>query len=219
MAMARGFYRRGGKRLFDVSTSAIALLLLSPLFLVVALLVKMTSPGPVIYFQQRVGRRGRLFRIAKFRSMQDNARQQLPPITWHGDARVTAVGGALRFLKIDELPQLWNVLVGEMSLVGPRPELSCYVRHYNFVQREVLEVRPGITDLASIKYRHEERLLGQSSDPERFYSNVVLPHKLDLSLNDLKKTSFSYDLFLLLKTLVTTTALRSFTTPEHIGLY
>ncbi len=207
MAKVPGFYQQGGKRLFDVSTSAFALLLLWPLFLIVALLIKLTSPGPAIYFQERVGRGGRLFRIAKFRTMQNDAEQQGSSITWDGDVRVTAVGGALRFLKIDELPQLWNVLKGEMSLVGPRPELPCYVRHYTAREREVLTVRPGITNIASIRYRHEECLLSQSPDPERFYEDVILPHKLDLSLDDLKRTSFSYEFSLLLKTL-SATALR-----------
>jgi lipopolysaccharide/colanic/teichoic acid biosynthesis glycosyltransferase len=200
VATDSGFYQRGGKRMFDASASAMALLLLLPLFSIVALLIKLTSRGPIIYFQQRVGGGGRLFRIAKFRSMQDNAERAGSAITWRGDARITAVGRVLRFLKIDELPQLWNVLRGEMSLVGPRPEVPRYVRHYNARQRKVLTVRPGITDLASIKYRNEERLLSQSLDPERFYQDVILPHKLDLNLKYLEKMSFSYDLLLLIGT-------------------
>ncbi|HEV7218383.1 MAG: sugar transferase [Terriglobales bacterium] len=197
---APGFYQRRGKRLFDVFASGIGLLVLSPLFLVVAALIKLTSLGPMIYFQERVGRDERPFWIAKFRSMQGNAEQFGPTITCRGDARITAVGSVLRFLKMDELPQLWNVLTGDMSLVGPRPEVQRYVRTYDSRQKRVLTVRPGITDLASIKYRNEARLLGQSSSPEVFYESVILPHKLDLSLDYLENMSFSYDLLLLAKT-------------------
>jgi lipopolysaccharide/colanic/teichoic acid biosynthesis glycosyltransferase len=196
-----GFYRRRGKRMFDAFISSIALLFLSPLFLVIALLIKLTSKGPVIYFQQRVGREGRLFQIAKFRSMRNYAEQCGSRITWRGDVRVTRIGKILRFLKIDELPQLWNVVRGEMSLVGPRPEVPHYVGRYDARQREVLTVRPGMTDLASIHFRKEEHILSQSPDPERFYEDVILPHKLALNLHCLKKASFSYDLWLIAKTL------------------
>jgi lipopolysaccharide/colanic/teichoic acid biosynthesis glycosyltransferase len=202
MPMSQGFYQRSGKRLFDVCAAGIGLLLTSPVLLVVALLIKLTSPGPVIYFQQRVGREGRLFRIAKFRSMRKDAEQTGSAITCRGDPRVTRVGRIIRALKIDELPQLWNVLKGDMSLVGPRPEVPRYVRNYDARQREILTVRPGITDLASIRYRREEHLLSQSPDPEQFYENVILPHKLDLSLEYLKRASFSYDVLLLSQTLV-----------------
>lgn len=191
------FYQRRGKRLFDVFISGIGLLLLSPLLVVIATLIGLTSRGPAIYFQERVGRGGRTFWIAKFRSMRNKAEQFGSPITSRGDARITGVGRMLRFLKIDELPQLWNVLKGEMSLVGPRPEIPRYVRCYNARQKKILTVRPGITDLASIKYRDEERLLSQSSDTESFYADVVLPHKLDLSLSDLENESFPHDLLLL----------------------
>ncbi|MGH9529186.1 MAG: sugar transferase [Terriglobales bacterium] len=195
-----GFYQRSGKRFFDVCISLTGLLLLSPLFLIIALLVKLTSAGPIIYFQKRVGLGGRLFRIAKFRTMRNNAERFGSPITRSGDKRVTRVGSLLRLLKIDELPQLWNVLRGEMSLVGPRPEIPRYVWRYSATQQKVLTVRPGITDLASINYRHEERLLGQSSDPERFYEDIILPHKLDLNLGYLKRVSLFSDLFILLRT-------------------
>ncbi len=203
MAIGVTLYQRGGKRTFDALASMIALLVLLPVFLIIAVLIKLTSTGSVFYFQNRVGKQGRLFRIVKFRSMQQNAEQLGSPITWRGDPRVTAVGGVLRFLKIDELPQLWNVLKGEMSLVGPRPELPVYVRHYDARERKVLTVRPGMTDLASIKYRHEERVLSLSSDPESFYTNVVLQDKLDLNLKYLERVSFSYDLLLLARTAMT----------------
>ncbi len=197
-----GLYRRGGKRLFDVFTSSVALLLFLPLLLIIALLIKLTSAGPALYFQQRVGLGGRVFRIAKFRSMQNNAEQVGLSITCRGDARVTPLGKILRSLKVDELPQLWNVLKGEMSLVGPRPEVPRYVRRYDLRQRQVLTLRPGITDLASIKYRREEHLLSQCADPERFYEEVILPRKLELNLDYMERESFCYDLLLLSRTVV-----------------
>jgi lipopolysaccharide/colanic/teichoic acid biosynthesis glycosyltransferase len=200
---ASGFYSRRGKRIFDAITSAMAVLLLSPLFIVIALLIKLTSAGPVFFFQQRVGRRGRLFQIAKFRSMRNGSEEQGPGITEQGDSRITPFGRVLRFLKIDELPQLWNVLRGDMSLVGPRPELPRYVDHYSASQRRVLAVRPGMTDPASIKYAREEHELGQQAAPERFYVDVILPDKLDLNLEYIGRVTLFRDLSLLSKTLIT----------------
>lgn len=199
---AAGVYSRQGKRLFDAFVSATALLLLSPLFIVISLLIKLTSAGPIFFLQQRVGREERLFRIAKFRSMRDGAEKQ-PAITAHGDPRITPLGRVLRFLKIDELPQLWNVLKGEMSLVGPRPELPRYVAHYTARQRKVLAVRPGMTDPASIKYAREEHVLGQKADSERYYVHVILPDKLDLNLQYIERITLLRDLFLLSKTVIT----------------
>jgi lipopolysaccharide/colanic/teichoic acid biosynthesis glycosyltransferase len=198
---APGFYSRRGKRIFDAFESATAILLLSPLFIVICFLIKVTSPGPIFFLQQRVGREGRLFRIAKFRSMRVGAEKQ-PAITAHGDLRITRLGGVLRFLKIDELPQLWNVLRGEMSLVGPRPELPGYVADYTARQRRVLTVRPGMTDPASIKYAREEHELGQQADPEWFYANVILPDKLDLNLQYIERITLFSDLSLLSKTVI-----------------
>jgi lipopolysaccharide/colanic/teichoic acid biosynthesis glycosyltransferase len=200
---APGFYSRRGKRIFDAFASAIAVLLLSPLFIVIALLIKLTSSGPVFFFQQRVGRRGRLFQIAKFRSMQNGADEQGTAITVHGDLRVTPLGRVLRFFKIDELPQLWNVLRGDMSLVGPRPELPRYVDYYSASQRRILAVRPGMTDPASIKYAQEEHELGQHAAPERFYMDVILPDKLDLNLQYIERITLFRDLSLLSKTVIT----------------
>jgi lipopolysaccharide/colanic/teichoic acid biosynthesis glycosyltransferase len=188
--------------MFDAVASAIALLLLSPLFILIALLIKLTSPGPVFFFQQRVGRQGKLFQIAKFRSMQNAAGEQGTAITVHGDPRVTPLGRVLRLLKIDELPQLWNVLKGEMSLVGPRPELPSYVARYTASQRRALAVRPGITDPASIKYALEEHELGQQEDPERFYLDVILPDKLNLNLQYIERITLFRDLSLLSKTVI-----------------
>jgi len=199
---APGFYARRGKRMFDAFASAIALLLLSPLFVVISLLIKLTSAGPVFFLQQRVGRHGRLFRIAKFRSMGVGAEKQGPAITARGDLRITPLGRLSRLAKIDELPQLWNVLKGEMSLVGPRPELPNYVTNYTARQRGVLTVRPGMTDPASIKYAREELALSENADPERFYANVILPDKLDLNLEYIERVSFFRDLSLLSKTVI-----------------
>jgi len=198
--MERNFYEKHGKRLFDFAASAIGLLLLSPLLLVLALLVKATSAGPVLYRQERVGRGGRIFRIAKLRSMFEDSDKRGPLITSAKDSRVTPVGRLLRRLKLDELPQLWNVVKGEMSLVGPRPEVPQYVEFYSTAQRRVLTVRPGITDPASLVYRHEERVLAAQPDPDAYYRNVVLIDKLNMNLEYLDNVSFSYDLFLVLLT-------------------
>jgi lipopolysaccharide/colanic/teichoic acid biosynthesis glycosyltransferase len=202
LTLAPGFYLRQGKRMFDAFASAIALMLLFPLFIVVSLLIKLTSAGPIFFSQRRVGRDGRLFRIVKFRSMRDGADKQGPAITAHGDLRITPLGTVLRLAKIDELPQLWNVLKGEMSLVGPRPELPRYVDHYSATQRTVLTVRPGMTDPASIKYAREELDLGENADAERFYANVILPDKLNLNLQYIEKVTLFRDLSLLSKTVI-----------------
>jgi lipopolysaccharide/colanic/teichoic acid biosynthesis glycosyltransferase len=195
------FYRKRGKRLVDATISFVALLLLSPFLLLIAILVKLTSHGPALYWQERVGRDGRVFRMAKFRSMVADAARNGRPITAAGDERVTPIGAVLRKLKIDEVPQLWNVLRGEMSLVGPRPEVPLYVRSYTPAQRQVLSAAPGITDPASIAYRHEEQVLSASADPDALYRETILPHKLALNLEYIRRMSFSGDIGLILKTL------------------
>ena len=196
----QGFYRRSGKRVFDIVATAVGLLLLAPLLLLVTLLLKLTSRGPVFYSQERVGKGGRLFRILKFRSMVLDADVKGPAVTSAGDPRITRLGQLLRRSKLDELPQLWNVLHGDMSLVGPRPEVPLYAAGYTAEQRQVLTVRPGITDIASIAYRNEEDLLGGRPDPEQYYREVVLPDKLALNAEYLNKTSLGFDLLLILKT-------------------
>jgi lipopolysaccharide/colanic/teichoic acid biosynthesis glycosyltransferase len=201
--VGNSFYRKWGKRSLDSIASLVGLLLASPVLLVVAVVVKSTSPGPVLYRQERVGLGGQLFRIFKFRTMyQDADKRGGAAITSSGDPRVTTVGRWLRRLKLDELPQLWNVLKGEMSLVGPRPEVPRYVQSYSSAQRRVLSVRPGITDLASISYRREEELLVSYADLDRYYREVVLPDKLSMNLAYLNRISFLYDLLLLLRTMV-----------------
>jgi lipopolysaccharide/colanic/teichoic acid biosynthesis glycosyltransferase len=197
-----GWYPRWGKRLLDVVLSVAGLVLLSPFFLIVFCLAKLCAPGPFLYRQERVGKGGRVFCILKFRTMTVDADRNGPLITSAGDSRVTRFGQLLRRCKVDELPQLWNVLRGEMSLVGPRPEVPVYVAGYSAVQLRVLSVLPGITDLASLCYRDEELFLGRSNSPEQLYREVVLPHKLALNLEYLQRISLGSDLALLLKTLV-----------------
>lgn len=198
--IVRTFYARAGKRLFDVAMAIPGLILLSPLYAVLAVLVKFSSTGPVLFWQQRVGKGGRVFKIAKFRTMYEDAEQRGLSITSAGDPRVTPVGRFLRRFKLDEFPQLWNVLNGDMSLVGPRPEVPRYVACYSPAQERVLSVRPGITDLASILYRNEEELLGSNPDPEKYYRDVVLAHKIEINLLYIGHISFLYDLSLILRT-------------------
>ena len=198
----QGFYSRFGKRLLDLGLAVVGLVLLSPLFGLCAVAIKLSSPGPVFFWQHRIGRDARPFRIAKFRSMVTDAERVGPAITASGDPRVTRIGAFLRRLKIDELPQLWNVLKGEMSLVGPRPELPEYVARYTLQQRQVLHVRPGITDIASLHYRCEEEVMRRDPDPEQFYRETVLPHKLALNLDYIERMSFSYDVYLISRTVV-----------------
>jgi len=193
-------YKHFGKRLIDILASACGLLLLAPLFAVVALSIKLDSRGPVFFRQGRVGKDGHAFRIVKFRSM-DAVSSTLPAgITVSGDKRVTSVGRVLRRYKIDELPQLWNVLSGEMSLVGPRPELAKYVDSYSPEQRIVLTVRPGITDPATLAYRHEEEILSQDGDPETLYRTRILPDKLNRNISYIRQSSFRTDLLLIFHT-------------------
>jgi lipopolysaccharide/colanic/teichoic acid biosynthesis glycosyltransferase len=198
--MMTTFYASTGKRMTDAAAAAAGLLALSPVFALVALSVKLTSKGPVLFRQERVGRDGRLFRIAKFRTMVQDADKRGLPLTSARDPRITSLGRVLRRFKLDEFPQLWNVLKGEMSLVGPRPEVPHYVEFYSGAQRRVLSVRPGITDPASIAYRQEEKLLGTQVDPERYYREVLLPDKLNMNLEYLDHISFFYDLSLVLRT-------------------
>jgi lipopolysaccharide/colanic/teichoic acid biosynthesis glycosyltransferase len=198
--MARTLYQRWGKRTLDLALSAVGLVLAAPMLLVIAVLVKITSSGPALYRHQRVGLDGQLFDVLKFRTMVRDADQAGPSITSATDSRITLVGRWLRRLKLDELPQLWNVFKGEMSLVGPRPEVAHYVESYSPVEQRVLSVRPGITDPASIAYRHEEELLAGRADLDRYYREVVLPDKLNLNLAYLDRMSLLYDLSLLLRT-------------------
>lgn len=183
------------KRLFDILVSLAGLVLLAPLFLLIALAIKLDSPGPVFFRQERVGLRGQPFRIYKFRTMRSDPVGSGPQITVGEDARITRVGGFLRRWKLDELAQLIDVLRGTMSLVGPRPEVPRYVEHYSQERRgHVLSVRPGVTDFASLRFRDESEVLARADNPEREYVEVILPEKLQFAANYVDHSSLSTDL-------------------------
>ena len=185
-------------RLLDVVCAAAALVILAPIFFGLAALILGHDGPPVLFNQVRVGRRGKLFRIWKFRTMHVGAEGML--VTAAGDRRVTRLGAALRRFKLDELPQLLNVLVGDMSLIGPRPEVPEYVQLEAPIWQALLQVRPGLTDLATLLYRDEEKLLGAASDPIGFYRETVLPEKLILNLRYLRSRSIRRDLNLIFLT-------------------
>lgn len=191
------------KRLFDWVMSTLGLLLLAPVLLLIALLVKLDSPGPVFFRQERVGRHGKPFHIHKFRTMRHEPAGQGLQITVGADNRITRVGGFLRSTKLDELAQLIDVWVGDMSLVGPRPEVPRYVAHYPAGLREkILSVRPGITDIASIEYRDESHVLARATDPEYAYIHEVMPHKLALAASYVDQASVWTDIKLIVRTIV-----------------
>ena len=190
------------KRLFDWVASGIGLLLLSPLLLMVAWWIKWDSPGPVFFRQERLGLRGRVFHIHKFRTMTVNAEAKGPQITVGNDVRVTRSGAFLRKSKIDELPQLIDVWLGRMSLVGPRPEVPRYMNQYPpEVRNKVLSVRPGITDWASIQFKDENHILGNAADPESAYVQVVLPIKQRYYMDYVDHRTFLGDMHIIVATL------------------
>lgn len=190
------------KRVFDIAVAALGLLLLSPLFLFVAILIKLDSPGPIFFRQERIGKRFRPFLIYKFRTMVEDAAQTGAAITYGNDPRITRAGRLLRKTKIDELPQLINVLKGEMSLVGPRPELAEFVNLYRRDFEEILTFRPGITDLASLNYHDESTILGKSADPRETYVRVILPDKIRLTKEYLQRSSLLFDMAVIFKTVL-----------------
>jgi len=190
------------KRLFDIVASAIGLLVLWPVFLVIAVLIKLEDGGPVFYRQERIGYKGGPFKIWKFRTMVVNADKLGKPLTVGRDPRITRVGYWLRKFKLDELPQLLNVLLGEMSLVGPRPEVPQYVALYTPEQRRVLDLVPGITDPASIKFANEAELLAEASNPEKFYIEHIMPTKIRLNMEYASHATLWSDILVILKTLV-----------------
>lgn len=189
------------KRLLDLLLASTGLLVALPLFVVVGIAIKAADRGPVFFRQTRVGRWGRPFRIWKFRTMRVNAEALGPSVTKSGDTRVTPIGRFLRKWKLDELPQLLNVFAGEMSFVGPRPEVPHYVALYSTDQRKVLALRPGITDLASLEFRHEEELLAQAPDPEHFYRTVCIGKKIELNLRYAEQASLGADIRIILATI------------------
>ena len=175
--------------------------MLGPVLVLLALCVKLSDGGPIFYRQTRVGRYGSLFRIWKFRSMVVNAEKLGLAVTSGNDPRITRIGRILRKTKMDELPQLWNVFVGEMSFVGPRPEVPRYVEKYTPAQREILQLKPGITDLATLEFRDEEDLLKAQSDVEKFYLEVCVPRKIELNLQYARQASLPRDVWIILQTL------------------
>ena len=188
------------KRLFDILLSGLGLVIISPLLLIVAIWIKLDSPGPIFYRQVRVGRYNKDFRIFKFRSMRIGSDKGSLVTIGGRDPRITRSGYFIRKFKIDELPQLINVLVGDMSLLGPRPEVRHYVNYWTEEQMHVLDVRPGITDPASIKFRNENELLAQAEDPEKYYIEVIMQEKIKLYLDYVKKNSLWYDIKLIFQT-------------------
>ena len=187
------------KRLFDIVASGLGLIVLSPLFIILAIWIKLDSKGPVFYRQVRVGYKNKDFRIFKFRSMRVGAdKGSLVTIGGH-DPRVTRSGYFIRKFKFDELPQLINVFLGDMSLVGPRPEVRHYVDYWTPEQMHVLDVRPGITDPASIKFRNENELMEKADNPEKYYIEVIMQKKIKLYLEYVEKHLFLYDIGLIFK--------------------
>ena len=189
------------KRLLDCVSSFLGLIAFFPLFLLVGILIKVDSPGPVFYLGERVGMNGRLFRMCKFRTMVENAEAIGGFSTPADDPRLTRFGRILRRHKLDELPQLINVLRGEMSMVGPRPDVVKYVNHLEGENRRILSVRPGMTDYSSLRFFNEGEILSKSDDPERTYLEEILPIKIKLQLDYVKRRSLLIDLEIILATL------------------
>lgn len=190
------------KRIFDIICSGIGIIILSPILLIISILIKKGSDGPVFFKQIRVGEKGKEFEILKFRTMVVDAEKLGRQITVGKDNRITKIGAFLRKYKLDELPQLINVFKGDMSLVGPRPEVPRYVKLYNEEQGKVLDVKPGITDLASIRYRDENDLLGKAEDPDDMYINTIMPDKLALNMEYINKSNIFFDIYIILQTII-----------------
>lgn len=199
--MSQSFYERDGKRLLDVIFAFLGLLLTSPLSIIAAIAVRLTSPGPVLFRQLRTGQTGKPFRILKFRTMVANASSSGPLVTSESDHRITSTGRWLRKTKMDELPQLINVLLGEMSIVGPRPEVPQFTATYTEKQKNIFSAKPGITGPAAIAYVQEEELLGSRSNREEFYVSSILPAKLELDLAYCENIRFLEDLKLVFMTI------------------
>ncbi len=189
------------KRIFDLVCTIPGLIILSPFFLLIAICMKLTDRGPVFFSQERIGYKGEQFRILKFRTMVVDADKKGGQLTVGKDPRITRVGSLLRKTKLDELPQLINVLKGEMSLVGPRPEVPKYVNLYTAQQQKVLDLMPGITDPASIEYRNENEILSRAADPESVYKKEIMPEKIRLNLDYGKEASVMTDIYIIFKTI------------------
>jgi lipopolysaccharide/colanic/teichoic acid biosynthesis glycosyltransferase len=190
------------KRIFDIVVASLGVLVVLPVLIAIAVAIKLTSAGPVFFRQERIGRRFRPFFIYKFRTMVQDAPKRGGPITFGDDPRITPIGKILRKSKFDEIPQLFNILKGEMSCVGPRPEVPRYVNMFRADYEDILQVRPGLTDLASLKYCDEAALLGQAVDPEREYIDHVLPEKIRLAKEYVRRRSLWLDMTLLARTVL-----------------
>lgn len=188
------------KKIFDITVSIVAIVLLSPVFIIISIIIKFNSAGPIFYLQKRVGKNNSDFFIFKFRTMKMNSDKAGLLTVGMNDSRITTVGIVLRKYKLDELPQLLNVLIGDMSLVGPRPEVRKYVDMYNAEQLKVLTVKPGITDSASIQYSNENELLAKAANPEKEYIENIMPHKLQLNGEYIRTQSFIGDLKIIWRT-------------------
>lgn len=191
------------KRLFDFMSSLIGLVLLFPLMLIISILIKLDSIGPVFFKQKRVGKDGKLFTMIKFRSMSV-VQESKSTVSVKGDARITKIGAFLRKFKLDELPELWNVLIGQMSLVGPRPDVEGFADELKGDDRLILELRPGITGPASLKYANEEELLSQQSNPEKYNKEVIFPDKVRINLDYYRKQNLILDLKIIFATIFRT---------------
>ncbi|EIF6297508.1 sugar transferase [Clostridium perfringens] len=190
------------KRTFDLFFSLIGIIITIPIFILVSIMIKLTSKGPIIFKQERVGKNKKIFYIYKFRTMTEcDDRASDRQVTVINDQRITRIGRILRKYKIDELPQLYNVLKGDMSFVGPRPEVKKYVKFYEEEYDEILKIKPGITDLASIEYIDENTIISKYSDPEKIYIEEVLPKKLMLNKRYIEEMSIKNDILLILKTI------------------
>ncbi len=190
------------KRIFDVVFSFIGIIILLPIFILISIIILIESKGGIFYRQMRVGKNNKDFKIFKFRTMYPDSDKKGLLTVGSRDNRITKPGYFLRKYKLDELPQLFNVLIGDMSFVGPRPEVRKYVEMYNDEQKKVLSVRPGITDYASIEYRNENDILAKSQNPEQTYINEIMPAKLELNLKYIREKSMITDLKIIFKTIL-----------------
>ena len=193
-------YLQFGKRIFDLTIAILGLIILAVPMALIAILLRITSGSPILFTQERVGKGGQIFYVKKFRTMSVRSVED-SSITVAGDSRVTAIGGYLRRWKLDELPQLWNVLVGEMSLVGPRPDVPGYADKLQGDDRKLLLLRPGITGPATLAYRNEEEILAKVSDPVQYNNEIIYPDKVRINLEYMEKCSLMQDLKYILETI------------------
>ena len=202
-------------RLFDFIISLVGILILSPLFIITVFLIKLNSPGTILFTHDRVGRNGCIFRLCKFRSMFNNADRMGTSVTTGNDPRITKIGRILRKTKLDELPQLWNVLKGDMSFVGPRPDVPEIVNNYTPEMKRILDVRPGITSNATLHLRNEEELLSLAKDHDKAYEEIFVPAKVKLAMEHVNRKSFLFDFGILLKTVWALTGGKIWPIKEH----